>query len=54
MILIEETEFRPALSDFYRTIFYSRSFELGCRSMHRFDGPRAAHYMEELGIQRRA
>ncbi len=37
MVLIEEAEFRSAVSDFQGPILKARSFELGCGAMHRFD-----------------
>ena len=38
MILIEQTEFRSAVSDFQSSILKTRGFELGGGAMHRFDG----------------
>ncbi len=38
MILIEQSEFRSAISDFEGSILNARGFEFGCSAMHRFDG----------------
>ena len=38
MILIEQSEFRSAISDFEGNILDTRGFEFGCSTMRRFDG----------------
>jgi hypothetical protein len=38
MILIEQSEFRSAISDFEGRILNARGFEFGCSAMHRLDG----------------
>lgn len=38
MVLIEQGEFRSAVSDLQGNILKARSFKRSCGSMHRFDG----------------